>query len=249
MAGEKSPARHLKHIARPCRHEWVLNVVRGTGHRHTCGEQLRDPCETARWQPGGVAALQEQVGGRQGDHTDTGRGKASAEPLRLVERQGGQDRAMAGDHVALEAEPLRALNNLRYVMAASVEMLIEMDVEAPAVACSGIEEEIQEGWWIIGQRGCAAHDINTCLERCLQPQARAVARFRALALVRSATTCSCRRSCHHSRRSSKASTPRIPMVASTLTCERITTVPRVRQAVSVCSARLRISSRAIPCPA
>src|SRR5215467_6219182 len=171
MAGEEDPACHLEHIARPGRHEKVLDVVGSASHRHTRGEQLRDSSETARWQPGGVAALQEQVGGRQGDHADTGRGKASAEPLRLVERQGGQDRAMAGDHVALEAEPLCALNNLRYVMAASVEMLIEMDVEAPAVACGEIEEEIQEGWRVVGQRGCAAHDINTRFERCLQPGA------------------------------------------------------------------------------
>jgi hypothetical protein len=62
-----------------------------------------------------------------------------------------------------------ALNHLRHVMAAGVEMLIEMEVEAPLVARRDTEEEIQEGRRLSGMRGRAAHHIHTCLEGGLQP--------------------------------------------------------------------------------
>jgi len=42
----------------------------------------------ARRELTGVAALEKEVGGRQGDHPDAGLGEAGHEALRLPERQG-----------------------------------------------------------------------------------------------------------------------------------------------------------------
>jgi hypothetical protein len=55
------------------------------------------------------------------------------------------------------------------MMAAGVEMLIEMEVEAPPIARSEIEEEIQEGRRIVSMRWRAAHHISTRIEGRLQP--------------------------------------------------------------------------------
>jgi hypothetical protein len=52
---------------------------------------------------------------------------------------------MTGDDAPLEAKPPRALDELRKVMTAGVEMLIKMDVKAPTSMLGDLKEEIQEG--------------------------------------------------------------------------------------------------------
>ena len=150
---------------------------------------------------------------------------------------------MTGDHVPLQAEPLRTFNHLRHVLAAGVEMLIEMEVEAPLVARREAEEKIQEGRRIGGMRGRAAYHIHTCIEGCLQPGTAAV--HGSTPPERSATTCSRHAVVPPLAQLQQGLHPAQATVGSTLTCERMATVPRVRHAAIVRSARARISSRPI----
>ena len=57
---------------------------------------------------------------------------------------------MAGDDAALQAEHARTLDDLRHVMAAGVEMFVEMEVQVPAGVLGGAEEEIEEGRRVVG---------------------------------------------------------------------------------------------------
>jgi len=79
---------------------------------------------------------------------------------------------MTGDDAPLEVKPLRALDELRKVMTAGVEMLIKMDVKAPTGMLGDLKEKIQEGRRIIRQRRGAPHAIGPGRECRLHQGAR-----------------------------------------------------------------------------
>ena len=66
---------------------------------------------------------------------------------------------MTSDDAALEAEHPRTLDELGKMVAAGVEMLIEMNVQPPSGMLGDLKEKIQEGRRGLRQRRCASHAI------------------------------------------------------------------------------------------